>query len=480
MYCLHNYCIHNNGVSMRFVDRNNDLKTLRELYESEGFEFMSLIGRRRVGKTELIKEFLKESDGIYLYISLSDDKQLRLHIAERLNQELGLSLIGEPSWRDIIEGIFKISEDKKLFVAFDEFQRILKINESVPSLLQQYIDENKNTSQMLLCVAGSSIGMVEKLFQSDASLYGRRTRNLRLKSFTYEGVRKWFKNQDFSDIGEEGMLRRYGVFGGTPKYLQFIDGKTIIENIDKEILSPNSLLYDEPWVFLSMELKSPGKYFDIMKFISMGKEKPKEISDQLDLERTSLGYYLKKLYKDLDMIKRLAPVTEKVTKSKKKRYRIKDNFFKFWFYYIYPNKDQLEMGNREGVKEKIDKDFDHYMGGTFEEVVRWIIRKNNGKELLDWDLNRYEKIGSWWDRQGNEIDICGISKSKKQTLLGEVKWSLSDKRNVKGLLRKMRNSKLKYKNQYLIVSREFTPEARELLQEEDVIHFSVDDFHKIF
>ncbi len=460
---------------MRFVDREEELDTLRKLYRSDRFEFISVIGRRRVGKTELIKKFLEEKDGIYLYISMSDDKQLRLHIAERLNEVADSSLVGEPTWRDIISAIFEKSEEEKLVVVIDEFQRLLKINEAVPSLLQEAVDERKDSSKMLLCVAGSSIGMIEKLFQSDASLYGRRTRNIRLNPFGYEGVRKWFSSKG---LDEESILKRYAVFGGTPKYLEFATEESLIDNIDEQILSPQSLLYDEPWVLLSTELKSPDKYFDILKLISLGKETPKGISDQLDLERTSLGYYLKKLRKELDMLKRIAPATEKITKSKKKRYRIKDNFFKFWFHYVYPNKDQLEMGNRKGVKGKIEDEFGGYMGRIFEDVVREIIRKRNGKELLDWKLEQYEKVGTWWDRQGNEIDICGISKS--ENLLGEVKWSLSDKRDVKELLEKMRNSKLQNKSNFLVVSKEFTPDAEEFLLEEDVVHFSIEDFSDIF
>lgn len=460
---------------MRFVDREGELDALRKLYRSDRFEFISVIGRRRVGKTELIKKFLEGKHGIYLYISMSDDKQLRLHIAERLNEVLGSSLVGEPTWRDIINALFDKSEKEKLVVVFDEFQRLLKINEAVPSLLQEAIDERKNSSKMLLCVAGSSIGMIEKLFQSDASLYGRRTRNIRLNPFDYEGVRKWFGSDG---LDEESILKRYAVFGGTPKYLEFATEGSLMDNIGEQILSPHSLLYDEPWVLLSTELKSPDKYFDILKLISLGKETPKEISDQLDLERTSLGYYMRKLRKDLDMLKRLAPATEKVTKSKKKRYRIKDNFFRFWFHYVYPNKDQLEMGDQEGIKGKIEDEFGGYMGRVFEDVVRQIIRKRNGKKLLESELGQYEKIGSWWDRQGNEIDICGVSKD--ENLLGEVKWSLSDKRDVKELLKKMKNSKLKNKSNFLIVSKEFTPDAKKWLVEKDIIHFSIENFSNIF
>ncbi len=460
---------------MKFVDREEKLETLRKLYRSDRFEFISVIGRRRVGKTELIKEFIKDTDGIYLYISLSDDKQLRLHTAERLNDILGLSLVGEPTWRDIIDALFDKSEKEKLFVAIDEFQRLLNINEAVPSLLQEAIDERKNSSKMLLCVAGSSIGMMEKIFQSDASLYGRRTCNIRLNPFGYEDVRKWFVPWE---IDEQSILRRYAVFGGTPKYLEFATEGSLMENIDEQILSPHSLLYDEPWVLLSTELKSPDRYFDILKLISMGKETPKEISDQLDLERTSLGYYLKKLQKDFDILERIAPVTEKVTKSKKKRYRIKDNFFKFWFHFVYPNKDQLEMGDREGIKGKIEEEFDGYMGKTFEDVVRQLIKKRNGDKLLDWKLGRYEKIGSWWDSRGNEIDICGISKG--EILLGEVKWTLSDFRDVKELLEKMRDSKLNDNSRFMIVSRELTSDAKKYLREEGVIYFDIRDFSDIF
>ncbi len=468
-------CIQLSGDIMRFMDREEELETLEKLYGSDRFEFISVIGRRRVGKTELVKKFLQDKNGIYLYVSMSDDKQLRLHVAERLNEQLGVSLIGEPTWRDIIGSLFDESEEEKLFVVFDEFQRTLSINESVPSLLQEAIDDRKNSSNMLLCVAGSSVGMIEDLFRSDAALYGRRTRTLRLNPFDYENVRKWFSSTDFN---EEGILRRYAVFGGTPKYLEFVAGTSLMDNIDEQILSPRSLLYDEPWVLLSTELKSPDKYFDILKLISYGKETPKEISDQLDLERTSLGYYFKKLRKDLDILKRLSPATENIGKSKNVRYRIKDNFFRFWFHYVYPNKDLLEMGDREGVIGKIKYEFEGYVGRIFENVIREIIIKRNGKKLLRWNLGRYEKIGPWWDRQGNEIDICGISKGSN--LLGEVKWSFCDERTVINLLKKMKYSKLKENSRFMIVSKEFSSGAVEFLENENIIYFSIEEFPDIF
>ncbi len=455
----------------KFVDREDELKTLEELYKSSKFEFISITGRRRIGKTELAKKFLDKKKGIYLYISLSDDKQLRLHIAKQLNQKLETSLVGEPTWRKIIEELFKYSQDKKLCVVIDEFQRLLNINKAVPSLLQEAIDNYKNSSNMLLCISGSSIGMMDKMFNSSAPLYGRRTAKLNLKAFDYENVRKWL------DEDEEETIKKYAVFGGTPKYLEFTENIPILENIGKTFLSSDSLLYDEPETLLSTELDSPEEYLDILKLISMGKETPKEITDQLEIERTSLGYYTKNLSKNLNLIRKTVPITEKVNKSRKTRYKLTDNFFWFWFRFIYPQRDQLELGNRKGVKENIKKEFNTYVGRVFEDVVREILRKKNGKNLLDWKLNQYEKIGPWWGREGEEIDLCGVSKT--DTLVGEVKWSEVGKQKARKLLNKLEESKLEKKSQYTIAAKEFSKEAENFLDQNGVIHFSVKDFDKI-
>lgn len=457
---------------MKFINREEELKQFEELYNSDNFEFLSLIGRRRIGKTELIKKFLEERDGVYLYVSVGDDKQLRLHIAEVLNKELNLSFIGEPSWREIIKKLFSYTQEKKLFVVFDEFQRFLEINKSVPSLIQEAIDKYKNSSKMFLCVSGSSIGMIERMFDYSAPLYGRRTGRLKLRPFDYENVRKWLKED------EEKMVNKYAVFGGTPKYLEFVQKDSIIENITKAILSPNSLLYDEPFVLLATELKTPDEYLDILKFISMGKETAKEITDQLDLERTSLNYYINNLERNMNLIRKIVPVTEKVSKSRKTRYKLNDNFFRFWFRFVYPQKDQLELGNLEGVEQKIKEELNSYVGRVYEEIIREIVRKKNGENLLDWRLKKYEKVGAWWNRKGEEIDICGIS--KKDTLLGEVKWGKIDLTQAKELLNKMRECELKKKSQYLIVSKEFSEDVKDFLSERNVIHFSIKDFKKIF
>ena len=448
-----------------FINREEELETLGKVFEDENFRFFSVSGRRRVGKTELVKQFLDSREGIYFYVPLGDSLQIRLRYAEKLNEELGVSLVGRPSWRDIFEALFEKSKERRFLVVFDEFQRFLEVDDYVPSIIQEVVDEYKEDSKMTLAVVGSSIGMMRSMFESSAPLYGRRTDQIWLDPLSFQYAAEFF------EADSRQKLRYYSVFGGTPKYLEFVDKeKSLEQNIEDAILSSSSILYDEPETLLSTELDSPEEYLEILKLISQGKKTPKEITDNLEIEKTSFNYYAKNLIENLGIIEKEAPATENPEKSRNTRYRIKDNFFRFYFRFIYPQKDQLELGNTEGVKQKIMSEIDAYAGRVFEDVALNWIRENNGRKGLE----TYERIGRWWDRQGNEIDICGTGKNG--VLLGEVKYGEIDKKTAQSLLRKLENMEyFENVNQKAIVAGKINLEAQGFLEDEDVICFELED-----
>jgi AAA+ ATPase superfamily predicted ATPase len=466
-------------IKEKFVNRQDELSYLEKEYRSGLFKFVSVIGRRRVGKTRLIEEFIKEKDNaVYFLVQEMNDQELRLSIAERLHREINLSFIGTPSWETIFEELFKASENLRIILILDEFQRFLNINRSVPSVLQGAIDKHARKSKLFLIVMGSSIGMMHKLFDYTSALYGRRTGQLNIQPLHPSHLREWFPG-----IPLERVIEIYSVFGGTPKYLEDVDSKqTIIENIENKILSKRDILYSEPEILIKTELPESATYFNILKLISEGKTKPNEIASSLTIKQTSLSYFLNVLEKDMELIKREVPVTEKRERSKKAIYKMSDNFFRFWFRYVYPYKSDIEVDNTKPVIEKIVRELNSFIGHSFEEMCRMILLKFDVYPPL-----KLSRVGTWWGfhREGGirkelEIDIVALNEQTKEILFAECKWQ--EKVDAKKVLAELKD-KTKYvqwnnerrKEHYAIFAKSF----KEKIKEPNVRLFDLKDLEKI-
>lgn len=461
-----------------FIDRHDELSYLDREYNDDSFKFISVIGRRRVGKTRLIEEFLRDKkDAVYFFVQELGDQELRLSFAERLHRELNISFLGIPSWETLFLELFNASENLRVIVVLDEFQRFLNINKSVPSIMQELIDRYARKSRLFLITMGSSIGMMHRLFDHTSALYGRRTGQLDIQPLSVLNLKEWFPGAPL-----EKIIEIYSVFGGTPKYLEEINpGKTIIENIKSEILSKKCILYSEPEILVKTELPDSVTYFNILKLISEGKTRPSEIASFLTVKQTSLGYFLNVLEKDMDLIKREVLVTEeKQERSKKAIYRIKDNFFRFWFRYVYPNKSDIEIDNLDIIFEKISRDLNSFIGRSFEDVCKEILLKLNRTPSIPFV---FSKIGLWWgfyrngsSRKELEIDIVTLNEITGEILFCECKWQ--DNVNARKVLAELKEktkfvewNKEKRKDYYAIFARSF----KERIKEPGVILFELKD-----
>ncbi len=462
-------------IKEKFVDRQDELSYLEKDYNSGLFKFVSVIGRRRVGKTRLVEEFIKKkNNAVYFLVQEMNDQELRLSIAERLHRELNLSFIGTPSWETIFGELFKASESLRIILILDEFQRFLNINRSVPSILQGAIDKHARKSKLFLIVMGSSIGMMHKLFDYTSALYGRRSGQLNIQPLHPSHLREWFPGTPL-----ERIIEIYAVFGGTPKYLEDVDSKqTIIENIENKILSKKSILYSEPEILIKTELPESTTYFNILKLISEGKTRPSEIAGSLTIKQTSLSYFLNVLEKDMELIKREVPATEKRERSKKAIYKTSDNFFRFWFRYVYPCKSDIEIDNTKPVVEKIARELNSFIGYSFEEMCKMTLLKFD--DYTPFELSR---VGTWWGfhredgiRKELEIDIVALNEEKKEILFCECKWQ--EKVDAKKVLAELKE-KSKYvqwnnekrKEHYALFARSF----KERIKEPDLMLFDLKD-----
>ncbi len=265
----------------------------------------------------------------------------------------------------------------------------------------------------MLILLGSSVGMMEKIGLSrESPLYGRATRIIKLKGLGYRSARAFTEK-----YSEEDKIRTYAVFGDTPGYLALLDDtKTLTQNIENLVLKPGAPLRDEPTILLSMELREPSRYMQILEAIAVGATKLGEIAGKASIKTSEAGKYLRVLEKHLDLIERRYPLLQE-GKRGKARYYIKDNFFKFWFRHILPNTGLLELGLHRQVLENIEKTIDEYTSHIFEQVALQhlaLLAKN--REIT------FTNIGKWWHKDV-EIDLVAIDKKTRTAYFIEAKWS---------------------------------------------------------
>jgi AAA+ ATPase superfamily predicted ATPase len=403
------------GENMKFINRVNELAALKKARTNGSSGFAVVYGKRRVGKTELIKQFLKEHDGIYF---LADRRPVTAQLKEvslLLGEYFKDAFIQERGFGDWVQ-VFRYLKEKcnKAFVfAVDEFPYLVETDDSVKSLFQKGWDEYLKNSKVLLILSGSSISMMESEVLSHKSpLFGRRTAQILVRPMSFQDSKKFYP-----DVSYEGCLKTYAMTGGMPAYLNKMDAKlSTAENAIRYVFPPDQYLHNEPEFLLKEELRQPRYYFEILRSMALGKTKFGEIASDTGLEKSSLTKYINVL-ESLYFIEREYPVTEKNSaKSKKSIYKVSDNFIKFWFNYVYPNRSQVEMGSYASVINSIHKTFPTQEALTYEKACC--------EHLLTAGILEFvpDKAGRWWDNN-NEIDIVGLNDVESKAVFAEVKWT---------------------------------------------------------
>lgn len=401
---------------MRFVNREEELAILERLYQEKGFHFVPIYGRRRIGKTRLIQEFIKDKKAIYfLADSVSEAEQLKNlgKIAGEYSNDPFLIEVGFKDWYQFFRYIRDRHTGRLIFV-IDEFPYLVNSNPAIASIFQKGIDEHLKQTDIFLILMGSSIGMMEKevLFYK-APLYGRRTASLELKEMDFHALQGFFHDRDYDEL-----VKIYSAFGTVPAYIEKIHPKyDIFRNIRELILDKGTFLYNEVEYILREELREPRNYFVILKAIAHGKRKLSEIMNETGFEKSLVARYLD-ILRSLRFVEKEIPLTEKYPeKSKQGLYRLHDKFFTFWFKYVFPNRSWLEIGNVDYVLKLIRDTFEHHISTIYEDVC-----KDQSRDLMKTGFMRYTTIGKWWSKT-EEMDIVALDEETKTAYFGECKWS---------------------------------------------------------
>jgi len=400
-----------------FVGRDKELERLNKAYNGNQFEMVVIYGRRRVGKTTLITEFIKDKKAIYFSGLETSAKNNLANLSQRIMEYVtGLEnvKISYDRFEDCFDNIYNLAANERLIFVIDEYPYLAASYKGISSLLQQYIDLKFKKTKLFLILCGSSMSFMEnQVLGYKSPLYGRRTMQLKINPFDF------FESMQFhTGFSEEESAIIYGITGGIPQYLEQIDDKkTLRENIIDNFFNTSSYLFEEPSNLLKQELREPALYNAIIEAVAEGSSKMNEIATKTGLDATLCNKYIKSLI-ELGIIKREKPAMEK--NAKRSIYRLNDGMFRFWYRFIPQNIDRINNGRGEGVYENIKSHISDFMGEVFEDIC---------KQYL-WKLNREGKLEfafaeKWWGtnpqkRQQSEIDI--IAYDEKKAIFCECKW----------------------------------------------------------
>ena len=455
-----------------------------------------LYGRRRVGKTEVLHKFCEGKPHVfYSCRELSDTKQY-MAFTERLLKS-GIPAIkysiAYSEWEMAFKSILEMPTDgKKKLLIIDEFPYMCKGNPSIPSILQILWDEEIKNQNVMIVLCGSAMSFIEKKILSEKKpLYGRATGIYKMNALPYNDAIKFFPY--YSD--EDKMLA-YAILGGIPHYLrQFDPALTLHDNIIKNVLTKGCVLYNEVEFLIRQELREPAFYNTIIEAIALGNTQLNDIYLKTQIDKAKISVYLKNLI-ELQILERefsvLSSGKEQAT-STRGLYQITDNFFRFWFSFVFSNLSDLETGDEEGVfTHAVLPQINDFASPVFETVCREFIRGKNHKGELSF---RVSKLGRWWGKlnknvttengkekivaEDTEIDIVAFDAKSKNYILGECKFrnSAMDTSEFNNLKEKVSVIKKGAAMEYALFSKSgFTKGLTEQAEEDETIKlFSLSD-----
>lgn len=396
-----------------FVNRERELKRLDRLYESDDPALAVIWGRRRMGKTTLAIESIRDrNDAVYYQATRGTaDQQISEFINDTAEVYPGITRIRE-AWEPLLEFL----AEQNAVIIIDEFPYLVEQTDALPSILQRVWDHTAAQTATTFVLTGSAIGMMhEYALNGTAPLYGRVTKSpngeIEVGPLGFDAAMSFFP--EYSPVEQ---VMAYGVFGGTPEYLRAVeDDQTLEENVTRTLLRRDGGLHEEPENVLHRELDEVNRYFAILKSLAEGNRARNEVAQGAGISNSSVGYYLDRL-RDLRIIERDYPVTVNPEQSRKGRYTITDQLFRFWFRFVYGRTARYEVYGEDAYADLIEPELPDFVSGTFEELCQRAVLYAFGDEY-----RFVEEPGNWWDGSGSEIDIVAPT-SGETLLVGEAKF----------------------------------------------------------
>ena len=421
-----------------FIGREAELEFLQNRYDEKKGQLIVLYGRRRVGKTETLREFCRNKPHIFFSCTQSTDRvQLARFSTQLLREDIPARqyISAFPDWERAFLAIPELPYgEKKKLIVIDEFPYMCRGNRSIPSILQNLWDAKLKDCNVMIILCGSAMSFIEKeLLAEKNPLYGRATGIYKMKEMGFYDAARFFPN-----YSEKEKVLAYAVLGGIPHYLnQFSPDLSVPENIRRNILTKGSVLYSEVDFLLHQELRETPVYNSIIEAVALGSTRLNDISQKSLVEDTSkTSVYLKNLT-ELGIVEREFSVdakTKEKANTNRGTYRLTDHFFRFWYAFGFANLSQLEDGDVDGVYEYFVKPALHEFASlAFEDICREFVRGLQKKNALPF---RFAKMGRWTGKTTvrdasaqngfrtaeTEIDLLAIDRDGKKYLVGECKF----------------------------------------------------------
>lgn len=390
-----------------------ETEMLQEIEElsSEYAQMTMMVGRRRVGKTTLLKNAFVKTPVLYFFVGRKNEVLLCEEFVQEVEMKLNETLGQFTSFAQLFKVIMQLSKRLHFTLIIDEFQEFRNLNPSVFSDMQNIWDSTKEESRINLVLCGSIYSMMKQIFENAKEpLYGRVTSRIHLKPFNMSTIKEILN--DFNpQYTPEDLLAFYMITGGVAKYIEQLVVRRAFtkEKILKTVLTEGSYFLEEGRDVLIEEFgRDYTNYFSVLSLIASSKTSRGDIESTLNMP---VGGYLDKLENEYNLINRVRPFMAKEG-SRNNKYKIEDNFLQFWFRFIYKYKSAVEIGNLDYVREIVERDYETFSGIVLEKYFRVILAESKS----------FSDVQGYWDRKGeNEIDIVAVNDFEKQMLIGEVK-----------------------------------------------------------
>lgn len=412
----------------KFYNRDKEIEQLHKIEQlSDTYAQMTFVlGRRRIGKTALLKKAYGEGIMLYFFVEKKNEALLCEEFLSEVKSKLGVTLYGEMrTFKSVFGYLLDLSHQRAFTLIIDEFQEFSRINSSIYSEMQHLWDVHKDRSKMNLILCGSVYSLMKQIFEnSKEPLFGRATARIQVKAFDIFTLKQIMADYNPNYCNED-LLAFYLITGGVAKYVEILiqAGAFSLEEIINVVFSSNSLFLDEGKNVLIDEFgKDYGNYFSILSLIASSKTSRSEIESILGI---NIGGYMEKLENEYGLISKVRPIFSKPA-SKSVKYRLNDNFLNFWFRFIYKNRGAVETESFDYLKELFRRDYFTFSGVILE---RYFKDKINKEMILS-------QSGSYWETGNlNEIDIVAVNDLNKTAIIAEVKRN-KDKIDINHLERK--------------------------------------------
>jgi len=407
-----------------FVSRTRELAALEKLWKKDAFQMVVMYGRRRIGKTTLISNFVQGKRAIFF-----SAQETNAHLNLQLFSAQVYAFFGLPdstgpfvNWNNAFDFIAERAAQERFVLAIDEFPYLAEADKAIPSILQNVIDHKLKNSGLYLILCGSQISFMEnEVLGYKSPLFGRRTAQMRLEGFDYYDAA-----QMLPGMSDEDKIKTYACVGGTPHYLAQMDlSLSFEENIRELYFSPNGYLYSEPSMLLQQELREPAMYNSIISAIAGGASRMNEITTKIHEDNSKTAKYLKTLL-DLHILNKSCPFGENPDRSRKSIYSIEDHCYRFWYRYVFFHRAGIETGGGDAIADSlVFPELSAFIGKpAFEQACQsYLIRCNNNRALPFLATS----FGAWWGtdsatKKSADIDLIAANTQNGEILLGECKW----------------------------------------------------------